>query len=499
MSRIVVVAAALIALLLPSAAHAGEPFTVGTGRAPHLVVDADGTAHVTWSDVLAKKVKYCQVPRGQRACAAPGATLDMPGASEPGLPFLVRGPGATLYIAMAHYVSEDTLLWTSNDNGATWTTGPAKIYDAPNTTDSSDPVLGPQAGEITFASFNPSKLIWSARIDGSEAAKKSSDAADLPGGGGYDLGVGLRDDGGLIAAGNDLNRAYWWRMEPGAEPSATPSWVGPNDLGVMDTTRVAGGPTGAYILGTAGEAGSGQRMEIRRYAGGLMGPPIVLAEETGYINDVTVAPSGVVGAIWRRNGDPDDLRFARSKDGAGPYAVTVIAQEEGTLANMDVGLGNDGEGFAVYEGREAGNPQALEIRLADTTPLDATPVAGGGGAAGGDTPLPATRRVSARVPGATLRLGVPRQCIPPGRPFVATLTWARQKRKRNLFVKVSRTDFFIGARRVKTDRTAPFRQTLTIPRPQAGQTYRLRARATIKVRRGKAPKKSVFATLRVCS
>ncbi len=81
---------------------------------------------------------------------------------------------------------------------------------------------------------------------------------------------------------------------------------------------------------------------------------------------------------------------------------------------------------------------------------------------------------------------------------MATLTWRRQRRRGNLFIRVRRADFYIGARRLKVDRRAPFRQTLRIPRPRSGQTYRFRARAFIKVRRGRSPTKSIFSTIRVC-
>jgi hypothetical protein len=93
----------------------------------------------------------------------------------------------------------------------------------------------------------------------------------------------------------------------------------------------------------------------------------------------------------------------------------------------------------------------------------------------------------------------PRGCVRPGGTFVATLKWKRKKRKGNLFVKVRRTDFYIGKRRVKIDRKAPFRKTLRVRAGTArGSTVRLRARAFIKVKRGRSPKKSLFVTFRVC-
>ena len=66
-------------------------------------------------------------------------------------------------------------------------------------------------------------------------------------------------------------------------------------------------------------------------------------------------------------------------------------------------------------------------------------------------------------------------------------------------MKIRRTDFYIGSRRVKIDRKAPFKQTLRVRASSIpGSAIRLRARAFIKVKRGRSPKKSVFVTFRVC-
>ena len=52
---------------------------------------------------------------------------------------------------------------------------------------------------------------------------------------------------------------------------------------------------------------------------------------------------------------------------------------------------------------------------------------------------------------------------------------------------------------MRIDRRAPFVQTLRITNARPSTTYRLRARAFIEVRRGRAPKKSVTATVRTCT
>src|SRR5205823_18917 len=86
-----------------------------------------------------------------------------------------------------------------------------------------------------------------------------------------------------------------------------------------------------------------------------------------------------------------------------------------------------------------------------------------------------------------------------GLRFRVTLRWKRQRRKGNLFVKVRRTDFYLGAKRLKIDLRAPFLYTYRVLVTQpAGSTITVRARAFIKVKRGKSPKKSLRVKVGVC-
>ena len=102
--------------------------------------------------------------------------------------------------------------------------------------------------------------------------------------------------------------------------------------------------------------------------------------------------------------------------------------------------------------------------------------------------------------GASITFGVQRACVKPGAKFKVTLTWKRKTRKGNLFVKVAKADFYVGSKLVKTDRTAPFTQTLTATASaKAGSTLTVKARAHIKVKRGKSPKKSISSSISVCA
>lgn len=101
--------------------------------------------------------------------------------------------------------------------------------------------------------------------------------------------------------------------------------------------------------------------------------------------------------------------------------------------------------------------------------------------------------------GGSATVSGPKTCVRPGKSFTATLKWKRSKKKGSKLVKVTRTDFYIDKKRVKIDRRAPFRQKLTVKKLQPGTTHTLRARAFIKVKRGKGPTKSLRVTFAVCS
>ena len=98
-----------------------------------------------------------------------------------------------------------------------------------------------------------------------------------------------------------------------------------------------------------------------------------------------------------------------------------------------------------------------------------------------------------QVPGGSITLGAPRACVAPGGSFTATLSFKRSTKKGTKKVKVTKVEFYIDGKKVKTDTKAPFRQTLTVKKLKAGTKHTLKARATIKVKKGRSPKKSVSA------
>lgn len=195
--------------------------------------------------------------------------------------------------------------------------------------------------------------------------------------------------------------------------------------------------------------------------------------------------------------------------------LTVWAGGLGAFTTVDLGTFTPGQArtyrlVATFpEGGPADNAWAgatSTVRfdwtsMADDTGVPATPQ-GPSGTPPSSTPVTpgsTTRTTSVAIPGAIVRLTLPSGCVRRGASFRATLGWKRVKRKGSVFVKVRRTDFIVNGKRVMVDRRAPFVANFKIPLSSvAGATLTVRARAYIKVRRGKSPTKSIRATVRVC-
>lgn len=199
------------------------------------------------------------------------------------------------------------------------------------------------------------------------------------------------------------------------------------------------------------------------------------------------------------------LQVVDVSDAAAP--TTVWAGGLGAFTTVDLGTFPPGQArtyrfTATFpEGGSTDNAWAgasSTVRFDWTSSADEPAAPQGPGAAppAGGTP---TRTTSVTVPGAIVRLTVPSGCVRRGGSFRATLRWKRVKRKGSVFVKVRRTDFLVNGKRVLVDRRAPFAANFRIPYSAvAGSTLTVRARAYIKVRRGKSPKKSIRTTVRVC-
>ena len=487
---------AALALAAPAVSHAAEPFTVGEGKAPHLTVDpASGTAHVVWRNDTTKTIQYCRLPRGATACDA-SATIDGTNSGNgPYGPHILQD-GATLRIVQAVYPSNKTVLITSTDGGGTWG-APQEVYKFGEVTTPGEPIFGPEPGTITMAGSNPSSVVWNVKLDGSESA--ATEHATLPVGA-SEVQVAPTGDGGLVATGHDGTNASWWRMAPGSDPSVTASWSGPTTIGAGSDARLASGPSGTFLLSSGGVSGN-RNLEIRKWTGAGWGAPVVLTTETPYINDVFVSPSGAVTAIWRENDDPNRLQQALSTDGGLTFVVGTLSREGVVMASMDIALAGDNKGFVTYEGVSGGATAQIRVVPVDGPPAPAGSGPGTGSGTGTEVP-PLTSKKTA-VPGGELSFGVNKACVPANGRIYAKLSFKRFRRNaagRLVVLKIRSADFFVGAKKAKTDKKAPFVQWLKIANATPGRSYTLKVKVKLATKNKlRSPTKTVSQKITICS
>jgi photosystem II stability/assembly factor-like uncharacterized protein len=273
--------------------------------------------------------------------------------------------------------------------------------------------------------------------------------------GGSAVAVG---NAGAILIDNDGRNAYFQRADG---TNATNDWLSVDKL---DATHAAVGGRGGALLTTTQAT---TIPDIVAPAGTVTGATTVVAGTAAtYTANVAdnAGGSGIdpTGFAWSAQGVPpaggNPATFTFPSPGF--YLVTVNFKDL------------------------AGNAATASLSVTVTAPKPVSPI----------------KTTTASVPGAKISFGVPNTCVKAGSTFKVTLTWKKQKRKGNKFVKVRRADFYIGSKRVKIDKKAPFTQTLKVKAgTKAGSTITVKARAYVKVTKGKSPTKSISSKIKVCS
>jgi len=312
------------------------------------------------------------------------------------------------------------------------------------------------------------------------------------------LAIGVTQDGGTNW---DLGQNYF------AGDGAT--LTGLNDVAIAGGSALAVGNGGALLvdtnlrdayfqradgaLGTTDWLSVAKRDATHAAVGGSGGALIVTDQATS-IPDI-VAPAGTVtGPLTAVAGVPQTYT-ANVADNAGGSGVDPASFSWGATG-LPTTTGNPAAitfpapgsyAISVSFRDRAGNAATAGIAVQVTAPPVVKP------------PNP-VKTTTATVPGAKISLGTPSSCVKAGSTFKVTLTWKKQRRKGNKFVKVRRADFYIGSKRVKIDKKAPFTQTLKVTATtKKGSTITVKARAYIKVTKGRSPTKSISSKIKVCS
>lgn len=280
------------------------------------------------------------------------------------------------------------------------------------------------------------------------------------------------------------------------------------DVAIGGGSAIAVGDGGTILLSPDGlngyfqpadgtEATTGWRavdkFDLNNAAVGGVGGKLVVSTQANTIPDL-VKPAGTIsGPVTATAGQPVTYtaNVADNAGGSGidpasfAWSATGVPAATGNPVSItfpSAGFYTLRVGFRDLAGNAAEATLSVNVSAATPAPAGSATV---------------TRTVS--VPGGSIQLRAPRACVPAGGSFSATLSFKKSRKKGAKKVKVTKVEFSIDGKRVKTDSKAPFRQTLTVRNLAAGSKHTLRARATIKVRRGKSPKKSVSTTFSVCA
>ena len=508
------IAAAVTAAAAATPAHAADPFNAGVGHDPQVAVGSDGVGHVVWhTDETGDRVGYCRVPKNGTACDGASKFLAFPGGAAAfslGATAQVFAPAPNkvvviggCYICGAGGATDRVYRWISTNNGGSFG-APTEIAnnlqpggqgayvvagDVFVGIEGRELLAGPTALATTPIMPLPSGYVYSSsvvRVPGLNrllAASSNLSAARY-----------TTFNGTLTAA--SINNLLNWSV-----PQAPPG--GPLD---DDETALGAGAGGTFLVFTRYIPNDNQVI-VHRYdpATGTFGTPVAIEGPDPIDNassdytDVAVDNAGP-HVIWRSLYDDGRLRYRRSTDGGATWGAVLNVTTHDTYIDPEIAVAPDGSGFATWTGI---GTSAVRVVALDPQPEPQPPPA----APPAPTPPPTTspvydgpfRSVTVSDENARYAVSVPRNCLAPGQRFRVTLKWRRKKRRGNPFVKVRRVDFYRNRKRVKIDKKRPFRHTYKVSASQPpGSTIRIRARAFLKVKRGKAPRKWIRARVRVC-
>ena len=393
-ARLLVAAALLVALALPAAARAATPLTIGNGHKPGVAVDAAGTAYIAWNgpESGATTLQFCRLPRGATACAhrgqiaAPNSSLSRP---------FVTVSGSTVRIAQYRYPLTGAI--------------PARVWAFESTDRGDNFGAGEEIGVIPFdeAVQGPGDTISAATNANSEGlvfqnmplggGSAGTTRAVLSGDHPYNGSVGLVNATTPLTVFSAGDSQSQFRRYDGSDSlNDASNWTPATDIGYADYPRLAGGPSGLFLL--AGTASGG--LEVRRYDGTTFGPAVALTASGNDAEDhITQDAAGRLHAVFPQ-GRADGLHLihATSDDGTSWRSGTTLIQATGGIGQLRAAVAPDHVGVAAWQ---TGTSTATEVRVAGIgpdAPVDPVP--------------PATTPISTPLPPATAAPAKPRGRLP---------------------------------------------------------------------------------------
>jgi hypothetical protein len=378
-----VVAGAAIALSLAGGARAATPFTLDPdGDTPSVAVDAGGTGHFAWLSEPSggvQTVVYCDVPRGGSACAH-RQSFDLPGPNSPPVngasaALVVLVPGtATVLLVVPRYVDNDTLLWRSDDGGASFS-GPVTIATRTGThgSDYRNAVLGP--GNVISMGFdNPSVYFQAAPLAGPPGSAELEFPPPPSGVLVYNVETAI-DNGIPIVAGWNIpgagqhNQVGFYRWSGAGDINSAATWTGPTIVGEGDETSLVSGPGGVFLFSRGYRSGQdfSSQPQVQKFNGTTFGAPVSFGT-TGDDQLDAVEPSAdfLIVATRHRGTSGEPVHIEVSRDGGATFTGFDVAPAISPFP-LRVGAAPDGTGFVAYH--ENGTLSAVAFDASSPPPV----------------------------------------------------------------------------------------------------------------------------------
>ncbi|HUC14033.1 MAG TPA: hypothetical protein VMS00_06225, partial [Acidimicrobiales bacterium] len=334
---------------------------------------------------------FCRIPAGG-TCTSPHR-LALPGSTpEDGTdqPFPVVAPNGAVYVVAGRFIRDDVVVWASTNAGTSFG-APMVVPSGSFTsmTDVGDVVLSRSTYAGESGGANNSFLIATDHVGlgfGLVGASQTSGTTSFtfPGSKGFDLSDVDATSLALDAQGDPVEsfdlrtvpRIGFYRYSGSGPITSASSWDGPTLVTDGYVARLAGGPTGLFLLSQDRPTiGSGQlEVDIRKYdpATESFGAPKTLAQVptsteydggalyedpvTGEVvvewpGDAAAGPAG--GAVWTSSDGGSVWSGPISLSGSSPIVSGPIALENppagyAPLDNSRLVLTTTGQAFVTY-------------------------------------------------------------------------------------------------------------------------------------------------------
>jgi hypothetical protein len=472
-ARLLLAAALLVVLALAAPARAASPVTIGNGHKPGVAVDAAGTAYIAWygAEASISSLQFCRLPRGASACerrgaiAAPNTSLSRP---------FVTVSGSTVRIAQYRYEIPGGV--------------PSRVFEFTSTNRGDSFDSGHEIGAIPFdeAVQGPGNTLSAA----TNAVTDGLFFQNMPLGGGsagtasarlstthlYNGSVGLVNAGTpltVFSAGD--GQSQFRRYDGSLSINDPANWTPPTGIGYADYPRLAGGPTGLFLL--AGTEARG--LEVRRFNGVTFGPGVPLASVGDDAQDhITQDAAGRLHAVFPQ-GTYEGLRLihATSDDGASWRSGTAFIEPDAAVAigALRAAVAPDHVGVAAWETASTGAAEVRVAGIGPDAPVDPRPPAAPGPIV--NPPIVQPARPKGRVPrGAAkakrIRRGRVRLTVA-GRLGLPTGVTAAQGCRGSIRVTVRRGKKRIARKSTPVRSTCRFRRVGVLSRKQVKRARRL--------------------------